>query len=599
MNVIKEEIKKAFAKSMKDVKENPQPKDANLQSNPFKTFLKRPGYSELVNGIFKRSSSKNQEIAKTKNKDYLPIKTQTVLSSEQIKKMIDGLSLILTPNDGNCFFTAVSNAINMYNNNTELLNKNKITYKVDNITFGIDVPFNQLVIRRVLVDNIFTDKSRYDDIVESVKVNILTLNSIVADEINTSFMGVDNIINTIDNVYNENKDLTFLIKKVTKLDDKVNGPFFVMMTEPEIIEYLLSSNYWGDQFAYLFIQSYLKLSIITIQNDSVSGNCKIIHNLLSQQNEANYPHLNDWDKYMFIYLSEGNIGRHYEGIKFNMYKTDSGKINQFTISIFDNSNFLDEIIPPFYMLVFIYGSYYYYLLNKDNNLLLKYPLKEIDFVFQNIISTPSAQYTKLQYSKTNNPKTQVDNFFKFFKASSTGSTNMKTEAIKTVNAQFNDTEWGKITGGNLLEDDQKEKEDKDTNYQQGGNKSKMSYYVNINMFLYENDKNNPPGKIPLNAMPELYCRQNTNNLEKAVADFLGVKHIIQPHYSRGYEGYKPPENAVTMNGGTINKLLEIKNKAIQNKMTKRKRMNGGGTINKLLEIKNKAIQHRLTRKIKK
>jgi hypothetical protein len=144
--------------------------------------------------------------------------------------MIDGLSLILTPNDGNCFFTAVSNAINMYNNNTELLNKNKITYKVDNITFGIDVPFNQLVIRRVLVDNIFTDKSRYDDIVESVKVNILTLNSIVADEINTSFMGVDNIINTIDNVYNENKDLTFLIKKVTKLDDKVNGPFFVMMT---------------------------------------------------------------------------------------------------------------------------------------------------------------------------------------------------------------------------------------------------------------------------------------------------------------------------------------------------------------------------------
>ena len=573
-------------------------KITKTDNKPIVGFLKLNSYCELVNGIYNRMYPRNETgkkyIIQQNQQFVIPSAKKTVMTISGIKLTTNSIKLQETPQNGNCLFEAISEAINLYNSNNT--NADKITYNAlvngNDILFGTNTnPFTQLVVRRVLLDNLFTDQTRYQTITDTVSQYVHVLNESVETEIRKMNKAptVDEIMDIVNNVYhNQYADMTFLIKKPDKITDtNINGPFFTVIPNNEVSEYILSTNYWGNELVFSFIQSYLKLSIIVIKKNTEQSNYSIAQESLSEQNEQFYPNINSWNKYMFVFLSGTTNGaRHYEGVKFKTY-TDSTESDVF-YSIFDNND-KPTIIPPLCVLTFIYGSYYYTTPDKSKNLLLIPFLNEIDSAFENIINTPYTEYPR-RYSKSNNPKTQVETFYTFFNIQT------KRQYLTIVRENFAKVSWPNKTRKNEVDKLQtggvktiKNREQIDDNLVGGSSNSKLGYYVNITLYLYENDKNNPPGKIPFSTIPKMICKQNTNGWRASLAEILGVEQTIKTDYSRVNKGFVP-QYKPTMHGGQI---LNIKNKAIQNKITRKK----GRSISRLSEIKKNAIQNKLTRKI--
>ena len=574
------------------------PPDKTLQkkNKSIDGFLKSNSYYELVNGIYNRMYSKNESYKKyiiQQNQQFVaPSAKKNVMTINGIKLTTDSIKLQETPTNGDCLFAAISEAINLYNSNDN--NTNKIIYTTlvngKNVVYGENNMFTQLVIRRVLLDNIFADAIRYQQIIETVQQYLSILNDAVETAIQQmrNAPTVDEIMDIVNATYSHQyADMTFLIKKTDKITDaNINGPFFTIIPDNEVPAYILSSNYWGNELVFSFIQTYLQISIIVIKKNIEQTNYKIVQELLSEQNEELYPSINSWNKYMFVFLSGTKDGsRHYEGIKWKTYN----ETDETFYSIFDN-NEKPSIIPPLCMLAFLYGSYYYTTPDKSKNLLLIPFLNEIDNAFENIVNTPYTDYPR-RYSKTNNPKTQVETFYSFF------NIQIKQQSLITVRENFAKVSWPTKTrkteveklktGGGTIAKTLKNREQIDNSFVGGDSKNKLGYYVNITLYLYANDKDNPPGKIPLSSIPKMLCKQNTNAWRASLGEIVGVEQTIKTDYSSldKTKRFVPQY----MHGG---KILHIKNKAIQNKLTKKK----GISNNRLIEIKNSAIQNKITRK---
>jgi hypothetical protein len=66
---------------------------------------------------------------------------------------------------------------------------------------------------------------------------------------------------------------------------------------------------------------------MAIQKTNNNDTYEISYNLLSKQDTTNYPEINNWSKYMFIYLHGGKEGgRHYESVYFKTYLIYSSPI---------------------------------------------------------------------------------------------------------------------------------------------------------------------------------------------------------------------------------------------------------------------------------
>jgi hypothetical protein len=257
-----------------------------------------------------------------------------------------------------------------------------------------------------------------------------------------------------------------------------------------MIKYLLG-NSWADERTIPILQYKLGLSVIPIQQNEQKF--RIPWAYIKNNNEK--PELNKWNKYMFVFLSNN----HYEEISFDIYSNNS-KIN---IAIFDKNNQIQ--IPPFYILLMIYGNFYFPMDDIER--------KEI-LILQTFLNTINNSFNKIV--KNVNAKNVI--FFKNFASyfPSKKSNNLLNKISNTYSNSYS-----KITiGGSKYAYMNKPKHF----LYNVEKKSNISYYIIINLDLY------PGTKIPITEKPKIACKQCLDKLKKSWADLLGRRYSIQPTY---------------------------------------------------------------------
>ena len=164
----------------------------------------------------------------------------------------------------------------------------------------------------------------------------------------------------------------------------LQNPFSAMTDPTEMQNYLLT-NSWADERTIPILQAQLGLTVIPIQQ--VNNRYRIPFAYIQKNtNEA----LNNWNKYLFLFLS----GNHFEEISFDFYTTRDEVKTKKSISIFEKDQ--QHIVPPFYILFLLFGSFYFPLDDAQkeagNILILFLYLNSINQSFNRIIGTSNLDF---------------------------------------------------------------------------------------------------------------------------------------------------------------------------------------------------------------
>jgi hypothetical protein len=474
----------------------PVPPETNIEPNKntlvnqtkiLRQYFKQSNYQSMINTIYQNMTTVEQAVVKQLLRTYSQTIPKT-FSKNIYNETVMGLHIVPNSGQGNCFFIAVADAINNYNNNN--LNTKKITY----LDYGTntDKPFSQIVIRTIVANGIMDNPEILQNVLDTAQLNANEMNN-EFDEVYNSKSNMDETeyIDTINDIYFNNDN--FFINKPSNMDNNnLNSPFKVMTSKQEMIKYLLGDS-WADERTIPIIQYQLGLTIIPIQQNGIKY--RIPWAYIKKNNEKTA--LNNWDKYMFVYL----YNNHYEEITFDLYINN----NKTNIAIFNKNN--QNIIPPFYILFLLYGSFYYPLdeIERSNILILSSYLKSINDSFERII-------------KNINPKNQifVKNFANYF-PSKKANLLLQKFSQKIIKGGANTTTKKHFTYN--LEA-----------------KSNISYYIVITLDLY------PGTSIPASIKPKIACKQCFEKLKKAWADLLGKRYSIQPTY---YSNTNTNTNTIT------------------------------------------------------
>jgi hypothetical protein len=353
------EDEKIFQPFIKSLKKNRQSK---LE---FSNFFKSDAFYSISNSIYLQLSKKNKnELLNfykfvTQPKNYRPGEN---LSKTMYNDLCDLVSIIETPSDGNCFFAAVSNGINIYNYENQ---GNKIIYNI----YGKTQLFTINVLREMVV-------KYYNKLNQNIKENLFVIAEANVDNLNKKFSRsiLDNkpqtneeYIERLNYIYSSDENFFVYKPSTIPIDvDKYSSPFRIL-TEGEIPSYIKSKNYWGDQFSMEALCNILGIYIIPIEKikktSELNKNLKL-YRLTAILREPDQIKGICSKKILFLYRK--NL--HYELIRFKYLKqkvTEKDMIKKLeTIgkwyTIFDKNNFP----PPYHILILIYGSNYINL-NKE------------------------------------------------------------------------------------------------------------------------------------------------------------------------------------------------------------------------------------------
>ena len=385
------------------------------------------GYFGYNSSIFKLQDIVYKAMTLNQKKGFNQyLKLTTITNVKEISKgisqiaytrLVNGLNVISNRGGGDCMFLAIADGINNYNK-TKPENQ-RITYG----TVGNDTIFTQGDLRRIVSNRVIRNKKEY---VDSAAQSIGILNAVFADLVkaNPNPANVE-YMSLIDKVYREN--INFLVKKPLVAPANKDEPFTEIISDnDEIRAFIMSPNYWGDERAIDVFCKELNLNIITLM-----GKNKIITEQQEQEQEQEEESMEELGepedtesppvknrrslrnipakrsqpptknqliskktaqlggkqgieitlpsaiycnpipikpnpRYLFLY----NYGfQHYELITFDrplLY----GKISGPPVSIFENYERKREsqpIIPPVYIIFFLYGAYYFRLSTKEED----------------------------------------------------------------------------------------------------------------------------------------------------------------------------------------------------------------------------------------
>ena len=199
----------------------------------------------------------------------------------------------------------------------------------------------------------------------------------------------------IDSVFEANDN--FLVKKPTgEMDLQNTSPFTQMTDKEEIKNYIMSDKYWANQYAIETMCSVLKLQIIVIERDdeyNVRNNNKTGK---AKDVLLRVPFMNnciDLTHYMFLYHRDKN---HYELMTFNYSKQSKAFQIPKQISIFDKD---DKFIPPFYILLLLYESFYSSIKGEREYTFLKLYFKAVEHSIEQINGLREKNQTKMLYNQ--------------------------------------------------------------------------------------------------------------------------------------------------------------------------------------------------------
>jgi hypothetical protein len=486
----------------------PSARLAGIIRNIFKTS----NYINLINGVFKSSEENIKGIIREtlKNSTTINIKDGENISKPAYKQSVDGVQIMETDGDGNCFFSAIAMAINYYNFYNQ--DKRIISKLGDGITYGSGKNLFTPSYLRSLVYNYIKNLKNLDELLANAAV-------VNANTLNEKFQSglVDLAHNNLDNdateyvqlasdIYKSNDN--FLVQNVEAIPiilDDHDSPFKPVRKD-NLEKYILSKNYWANVIAINALCIELKLNIITFeliksQKRNNSDRLRIpFSNLL--KNDTCY----HWNKYLFLFLSNN----HYDLITFKYFQRSPKPdiIN----TIFNYTNTFNDL-PPIYILFIIYGSFYKTLTPEN--------ISNFNFKPEIMAAIDSVVNNKLL--KDNVDALDYYNQFKLFFPDS-NIQSPQEEAKKggqspyyPANRRPYYSPYYAPYRSPYAEQIMKKPDSED--------KSKLAYYITIDLQVY-------PGKsIPPNEIANLKCNNKWNVVRKAYSKLTGSTYVIPPIYN--------------------------------------------------------------------
>jgi hypothetical protein len=438
----------------------------------------------------------------------------------------DGLRVISNDGGGNCLFIAVADAINYYNFNSN------IDKKIIHNNYGNgNMIFTTKVLRNIVSTEIVklfnSDENFRKTSIEEARINLHTLNDNFERIITTpdSMLMDDNAAYYRDNllnVYKGSENFFVIIPDDIQAQNR-NRPFRLVESNDDIIKYIESKYYWGDEKTINILNKKLNLNIIVIKN--TDDKLTIPYpNIKSTDN-------NTWNKYLFLYNEEN----HYELITFDYLIKVNTKFVRLKKTIFNRGN--NNIIPPFYIIFLLFSTFYIKLLppEKDNVELFLIFFNAIQDSFNHIINAPVDSDINIPIFNKN-----FENYFGNFRQEIRGGA-------------INNT-----TGSSSF----LKKEDNQDDIQ-------ISFHITIDMELQK-------GKtLSKEQISNIKCIKGWNNVRKSYADFTGQKYVLPPVYENLSDKYNKKEDT---------DKKEEDNKKIDNSSTKK---NVGGERKKRRKTRKK------------
>ena len=394
------------------------------------------------------------------------------------KNFTNGLRVISNSGGGNCLFLALADAINYYNYHNDI--GEKIMY---NRYGNGDNLFTPAVLRNIvsteIIKNFNSDEDFRNESLDIGRINVDILNDIFERVIMTpesvSLNSPEYYDSTIIDIYRGNDNFFVIIPN--DIENR-NRPFKLVENNNEIKQYIESVYYWADQKTLDIFNKILQLNIITIQKQGD----KFILPYPTIKKDDN----NTWNKYLFMYNTEN----HYELITVDYLIKKSGKPVQIKKTIFNrNSN----IIPPFYIIFFIFSVFFVKLSSEDKKLVVLFSdfLYAIQNSFKDIISKPISSDINISIFITN-----FENYFGPIREILGGAITNTTGSEKFL-----------------------KKEDKQDLVQ-------ISFYITIDMELQKGTT------LSKEEISNIKCVKGWNKVRKSFADFTGKKYVIPPVYEK-------------------------------------------------------------------
>ena len=510
-------------------------------------FFESVSYYYIVNSLYKfmKVDSKSYINRLYLNTTTISVKTNTLnISKDAYTETVKNLSVKNNPGRGDCFFIAVADAINYHN----------YIYNADKISSGIygygDKIFTQKYLRSLVSDYILLspDLETYlqNAIVNTENLNTQFENHLKTTELLAEEAGMNNemgsmeYMETATDIYRNNDN--FLVKMPTKIPFEATDFYkpFQVLPNSEIKTYIESSDYWANEVGIYALCSKLGLNIIPIERvDKKQGSSSL------RIPFANFSNSNDkWTKYLFLYYYSG----HYELITFNYTRKTLAKSGSTpvavkniskTVVLFDRRN--NYIIPPIYILVLIYGSYYS---NQSNEY-----KKQFTF-FPDLMETIENSYSNIIATNYNSDNKSLYKFKSLLNATFPQKNNNSTVISSVPQIENAPQEGGQPPYNNPYNNPYnkpaykmgKPGEKDDTN---------ISYYVTIDMELH------PGLTLTPTELKESQCRQKWNAVRKAYAGFTGQPYVIKPVYQTNKTAKNkedPSKNNTKSKRGGIRKL---------------------------------------------
>jgi len=503
----------------------------------FKNYFKNNKYKYIVKTIYNFFSPELQKIIRIfyiNTTRYNPPRATISLSDKSYDTLCDQVSIIKSNGNGDCFFQAVSQGINIYNYANQ---DSKIVYS----NYGITQLFTIAVLREIVVRYLQKLGSVViNDMLSIAKEQLEPLNNLFKEtidnlkiELGVQKLSPEQYLSELNNIYYRNSNFLVYKPKVVPIDmSEYDNPFRIL-TVTEIPNYIKSQDYWANAVAIEAICSILNICIIPIENyeyttnNSKNNNSKnnnlttrlrsLLTNDKSTQNTCS-------KKIMFLFYKNN----HYELIRFT-YKTI--KHVKITAEGLEKEDIylpkwytifkIGDLMPPIHILLLIYSSNYRTLegTSQDQFSIYLNVMQQIQLSIYKILNLPKIVQNFVKI---------FDNVFPNYKSILSLKpikTNPNTLQINDIDDTTNETDVQ--AGGQYMYN----------NYYNPSNRvsspyikpqevepSKIAYTITVYMELH------PGTQISQEELKKSKCNSKYNSMRKSFADFTGTPYVIPPVY---------------------------------------------------------------------
>jgi hypothetical protein len=503
-----------------------------------------------------------------KTTHYVPKKTTEGFSSASYNKLCDQVSIIKSPGDGDCFFAAVADGINLHN-------YENIDSKIYYANYGKTQLFTISILREIVLRYILDlGSNKIKDMLDISESYVDILNDKfkqvingLKDKFNIDQLTTDQYLAELNNVYQSDNNFLIYKPKVVPIDiDEYENPFRILKPF-EISNYIKSKDYWANDVAIEAICEKLQICIIPIENLMTTRNVTLKYikkiapakrnverlRMLLTNNDVTKTHCSK--KVMFLYYKKN----HYELIRFEyMTKLNQSMINQNIQNEVYNTKkyytiFKDgDISPPIHILFLLYGSIYNNRneqYKQDFGIYLNF-MKMIDYSVQQIVKSKYAKdfvYKFNDYFISKNPlKIELTAENRTIPDRETSPTD--TELMET-NSEFPDEEdkptelvtdtiarlkkqglfnRKKQIGGQPYPPYYAYPQNATTMIKKADDRdaSKIAYSIIIDMELH------PGTSLSPEQISKSKCNGRYNAIRKAFSEFVGKPYVIPPVYNK-------------------------------------------------------------------